>query len=368
MTVDDVRFMARAIQLARKGLYTTHPNPRVGCVLVKDAEIIGAGYHRRAGEPHAERNALAAAGDRAYGSTAYVTLEPCCHQGRTPPCTQGLIQAGIRRVVMAMLDPNPLVAGKGMQQLHAAGIRVDTGILEPQARALNPGYIKRLVEGLPYIRCKLAMSLDGRTAMASGDSKWITSEAARHDVQRLRARSSAIITGAGTVAADNPAMNVRIALSGDGKKISLQQPLRVVLDPQLTISPSAKILQGPGTCLVVSSMNSRDKAAKLSAAGAELITLAGTEDKIVFTPLLKYLAAREINEVLIESGATLAGAALSEGLIDELVIYAAPHIMGNSALGLFHLPGLEKMEQKIQLEITDLRMIGKDIRILATLA
>ena len=365
MTVDDHRFMARAIQLARKGLFTTHPNPRVGCLLVRDSEIIGEGFHLRAGEPHAERNALAAAGGRAAGSTAYVTLEPCCHQGRTPPCTDGLIQAGIKRVVIAMLDPNPLVAGKGKTILVERGIPVDTGILEPQSRALNPGYIKRMVEGLPYVRCKLAMSLDGRTAMASGESKWITSTAARQDVQRLRARSSAIMTGAGTVTADNPALNVRNVLSGNEESALLQQPLRVVLDPQLTISPSAKILQKPGICLVINSGKRGDAAPKLRAAGAELVTLADTEEKIALKPLLKYLATREINEVLIESGSTLAGAALAEGLIDELIIYAAPHIMGDSAKGLFHVPELEKMKDRIQLQIKDIRLIGKDIRIVA---
>ena len=365
MNVDDYRFMARAIQLARKGLFTTHPNPRVGCLLVKDSEIIGEGFHVRAGDPHAERNALAAAGDRAHGSTAYVTLEPCCHQGRTPPCTDGLIQAGIKRVVIAMLDPNPLVAGKGKKILVERGIPVDTGILESQARALNPGYIKRMVEDLPYVRCKLAMSLDGRTAMASGESKWITGTAARQDVQRLRARSSAIMTGARTVAADNPALNVRNMPSGNENCALLQQPLRVVLDPQLTISPSAKILQKPGICLVVSSVNRGDLAARLTAAGAELVTLTGTEDKIALKPLMTYLATREINEVLIESGSTLAGAALAEGLIDELIIYAAPHVMGDSAKGLFHLPGLDKMKHRIKLQVKDLRIIGEDIRIIA---
>lgn len=369
MTADDTRYMARAIQLARKGLYTTHPNPRVGCVLVRDKKIVGEGFHRRAGEPHAERNALADAGSRAYGSTAYVTLEPCCHQGRTPPCTDGLIQAGIKRVVMAMLDPNPLVAGKGMKQLVEAGMSVDTAVLEPQARALNPGYIKRLVEKMPYVRCKLAMSLDGRTAMASGESKWITGDAARQDVQRLRARSSAIMTGVGTVVADNPAMNVRISfpgLSNGDSGASLPQPLRVVLDPLLKIPPEARILQTPGKCLVVSSVESDAKAARLRAAGAELVTLDGTDDRIALKPLLKYLATREINELLIESGATLAGAALAAGLIDELVIYTAPHIMGDTARGLFHLPGLEEMKQRIQLEIKELRMVGQDIRIIAT--
>lgn len=365
MSVDDMRFMARAIQIARKGLYTTHPNPRVGCLLVKDAEIVGQGYHLRAGEPHAERNALADAGNRAYGSTAYVTLEPCCHHGRTPPCTEGLIQAGIKRVVIAMLDPNPLVAGKGKKKLIEMGIAVDTGVLESQARALNPGYIKRMVEGLPFVRCKLAMSLDGRTAMASGESQWITTTAARQDVQRLRAHSSAIMTGAGTVVADNPALNVRNSPPGSEESPPLQQPLRVVLDPQLTISPNAKILQKPGTCLVVSSVNKIDAAAKLSAAGAEVVTLAGSEEQIALEPLLKFLATKEVNEVLIESGSTLAGSALAEGLIDELIIYAAPHIMGDSAQGLFHLPQLTKMEQRIELRLKDLRMVGQDIRIIA---
>ncbi len=232
-TADDSRYMARAIALARRGLYTTRPNPRVGCVLVRDGRIVGEGYHCRAGGPHAERHALAAAGALARGSTAYVTLEPCCHQGRTPPCTDGLITAGVSRVVAAMKDPNPLVAGQGLALLSEAGVSVEHGLMSAPAERLNPGFIKRMKLGVPYVRCKLAMSLDGRTAMASGESKWITGEAARQDVQRLRARSDAIVTGIGTVLADDPSMNVRIShqqLAGMESADELFQPLRVVLE------------------------------------------------------------------------------------------------------------------------------------------
>lgn len=250
----DHRCMARALRLAERGLYTTDPNPRVGCVLVRDGHVVGEGWHRRAGEPHAERNALAAAGDAARGATAYVTLEPCSHHGRTPPCTQGLIEAGVARVVAAMSDPNPLVAGDGLAMLHEAGIETQVGLLEADAEVLNPGYLQRMRHGRPYVRCKLAMSLDGRTAMASGESQWITSEAARRDVQLLRARSSAILTGIGTVLADDPSMTVRLPadeLFGVDSDDYLRQPLRVVLDTRLRTPPRARMLNLPGRTLLV---------------------------------------------------------------------------------------------------------------------
>jgi len=369
ITVADHRFMARALRLAWKGLYTTHPNPRVGCVLVRDGEIVGEGFHCRAGEPHAERNALGLAGGSARGATAYVTLEPCCHHGRTPPCTEGLIEAGVVRVVAAMRDPNPLVAGQGLEQLIQAGLDVVSGVQESEAMALNPGFIKRMQSGRPYVRCKLAMSLDGRTAMASGESKWITGEPARADVQRLRARSDAIVTGIGTLLADDASLNVRIdpmQLPGVEPGTLLPQPLRVVLDPQLQFSPGAKMIQLPGTTLVVCSEGFGERREALQKAGAEVILLPGDTGRIELAPLLEHLAARQINEVLIEAGPTLAGAALSAGIVDELVIYVAPHLMGDGARGLFHLPGLERMQDRIGLEITDLRRVGQDIRITAS--
>ena len=360
--------MARAIRLARAGLYTTHPNPRVGCVLVGPEGVIGEGHHRRAGEPHAERIALAAAGARARGATAYVTLEPCCHQGRTGPCAEALIRAGVARVVVAMQDPNPLVAGNGLRQLRQAGIQVEQGVLEEAAAELNPGFIRRMERRRPLVRCKLAMSLDGRTAMANGESKWITGTAARRDVQRLRARSDAIVTGIGTVLADDPSMNVRLdvaQLPGVDSAEYLLQPLRVVLDPQLEMPTTARMLGLSGQTLVVATGDPRKRMPALQQAGAEVVLLPGDEERVDLVCLLELLAQRQINELLIEAGPVLAGAALRAGLIDQLLIYTAPHIMGDGARGLFQLPGLERMRQRIELEILDLRMLGRDIRITA---
>jgi len=366
--MSDHDHMARAIRLARNGLYSTHPNPRVGCVLVRDGEIVGEGWHRRAGGPHAEREALAVAGDRSRGATAYVSLEPCCHHGRTPPCTDGLIAAGVGRVVVAMQDPNPLVAGQGMAQLAAAGIAVNSGLLETEARALNPGFVKRMSEGLPFVRCKLAMSLDGRTAMADGESKWITSAAARADVQRLRARSEAIVTGIGTVLADDPSMNVRLAagdLPGLDAGDAVIQPLRVVLDSRLRMPPRSRMLPLPGDTLVICTERDAGKARDLEQAGAEVLAVGGVDGHVDLRAALQRLAQREVNEVLLETGPVLAGSALAAGLVDELVIYMAPHLMGDMARGLFSLPALRHMHQRIDLEITDVRAIGKDWRITA---
>ncbi len=354
----DYQFMSQALQLARKGLYTTDPNPRVGCIIVKDGEVVGEGWHERAGEPHAEVHALHAAGNKAAGATVYVTLEPCCHHGKTPPCSEALIEAQIARVVVAMQDPHSRVAGQGLQQLREAGIEVATGILEAQAQALNPGFIKRMQTGRPYVRSKLAMSLDGRTAMASGESKWITSEAARQDVQRLRARSSAIVTGVGTVLADDPNMTVRL-------ENTERQPLRVVVDTHLSMPVTARMLQQPGRTLVMTC--SEDDAAReaLEQAGAEVTRLPFSRDTVDMPAVLDTLGEMEVNEVLVETGATLSGAMLQAGLIDELIIYMAPILMGDDARGLFRLPGLASMEQKIGLEITDIRAVGKDWRVTA---
>ncbi|WP_245621626.1 bifunctional diaminohydroxyphosphoribosylaminopyrimidine deaminase/5-amino-6-(5-phosphoribosylamino)uracil reductase RibD [Sedimenticola selenatireducens] len=368
MTPEDFSFMARAIRLAEQGIYTTHPNPRVGCVLVREGEIVGEGFHRRAGEPHAERNALAEAGERARGATAYVTLEPCCHHGRTPPCSDGLIEAGVARVVVAMTDPNPRVAGQGIAQLEAAGIRVDQGVMTDQAMALNPGFIARMSRGRPFVRCKLAMSLDGRTAMASGESKWITGAEARKDVQRLRARSDAIVTGIGTVLADNPSMNVRLSvaeLPGVESAAYLLQPLRVVLDPDLQISPAARLLSLPGETLIVTTSENEKRRQALLAVGAEVILLPRHGIGIDLDLLMERLAQSGINEVLIESGPTLAGAAVAADVVDELVIYAAPILMGSDARGLLNLPALTEMKDRITLEILDLRSVGADLRIRA---
>jgi diaminohydroxyphosphoribosylaminopyrimidine deaminase/5-amino-6-(5-phosphoribosylamino)uracil reductase len=365
-TRQDHEFMARAIQLARRGLYTTDPNPRVGCVLVRDAGIVGEGWHRKAGEPHAERNAIADAGGHAKGATAYVTLEPCCHQGKTPPCTQGLLDAGVTRVVAAMQDPNPLVAGKGLALLAEQGLEIASGLMQAEAEALNPGFIKRMKTGLPWVRCKLAMSLDGRTAMASGESAWITGHAARQDVQRLRARSSAVVTGIGTVLADDPSMNVRLQveeLPGVEQAGYFRQPWRVVLDSRLRIPEQAKLLTLDGSICLIHRHGDPEKVQRLQDRG---IHLQAFPEGLDLPVVMRFLAQQEINEVLIEAGPTLAGAALQAGIIDELIIYMAPHLMGNQARGLFNLPGLEKMAERIGLEIRDIRAVGQDFRIQAS--
>lgn len=357
-TIEDRQYMARAIQLAAKGTYTTDPNPRVGCVLVRDGLIIGEGYHQRAGEGHAEVNALKAAGD-ATGATAYVTLEPCSHFGRTPPCSQGLIDAGVTRVVAAMVDPNPEVAGKGISMLQAAGIDASAGILESEARALNPGFLSRMERGRPFVRLKLATSIDGRTAMASGESQWITGSEARADVQRLRARSSAIITGVGSVLQDDSALTVREAQLPasvlpltDGR-----QPLRVVLDSQGRLPLTAQMLALPGRTLQVIATDDC-----VSLEGAEQIQMANNAGRIDLPKLLSYLADKEsCNEVLVECGAQLAGAMLEAGLVDELVHYMAPKLMGSDARPLVHLP-LTEMSQAIEMQLKDVRQLGQDLR------
>ncbi len=357
-TAQDHEYMARALRLAEKGLYTTDPNPRVGCVIVRDGEIVGEGWHARAGGPHAEVVALEAAGERARGATVYVTLEPCAHHGRTPPCADALVAAGVGRVIAAMIDPNPDVAGGGLQRLREAGIDTAHGLLEAQARALNPGFVKRMESGRPWVRCKLAMSLDGRTAMASGESQWITGDAARRDVHRLRARSSAIVTGVGTVLADDPALTARLA------DVSLaRQPVRVVVDTHLSLPPGAKLLRQPGRTLVMTCSDDKDAAAALEASGAEVVRLPVCSDVVDMGAVLDILGEMEVNEVLLETGATLSGAVLQAGLIDELIVYVAPVLMGHEARPLFRLPGLDRMDDRITLELRDQRMVGRDMRL-----
>lgn len=366
--MNDYAYMSTALQLARRGLYTTDPNPRVGCVLVNKGEVVGRGWHQNAGEPHAEVHALHEAADRAAGATAYVTLEPCSHYGRTPPCADALIKAGVSRVVMAMQDPNPQVAGQGMARMQAAGIQVDTGILTAEAAALNPGFVSRMQRGRPFVRCKLAMSLDGRTAMASGESKWITGEASRKDVQRLRARSSAVMTGIGTVLADNPSMNVRLGASDLAGVGPVRQPMRVLLDPELQCPQDAQILSLQGQVLIMTAAGNMDKNwQQLADTGAELETVAAEDGGLDLLSVLEKLAARQVNEVLLETGMTLAGAMVQSSLVDELVIYMAPHLMGDSGRGLLHLPGLDAMQDRVALQITDMRPVGHDIRITARL-
>lgn len=365
---DDYAFMARALRLAARGLYTTDPNPRVGCLLVRDGEIVGEGWHKCAGGPHAERVALAAAGARARGGAAYVTLEPCCHHGRTPPCSDALLEAGVARVVAAMQDPNPLVAGQGLEILRGRGVEVDLGVLEDRARELNPGFLKRMARGLPYVRCKLAASLDGRTAMASGESKWITSEAARRDVQFLRARSSAIVTGVGSLLADDPSLNVRLTpqeLPGVEQGESVRQPLRVVVDSWLRTPAEARMIALPGDTLIACVDQEPAHAVRLESAGARVYVCPVSGRRVDLESLFRRLAGQEINEVLIEAGATLSGAVLQAGLVDELIVYLAPHLMGEGARGLFNLPGLDRMRDRVDLKVTDVRMFGPDLRIRA---
>ncbi len=363
VSAEDHRYLARAIQLAERGLNTTDPNPRVGCVLVTGGDIVGEGWHEYAGGPHAEIRALEMAGERVRRATCYVSLEPCCHHGRTPPCTGALIAAGVSRVVCADLDPNPQVSGQGIAQLRQAGIIVDAGVLQDIAAKLNPGFRKRMTLGLPYVRLKCAMSLDGRTAMASGESQWITGEDARRDVQRWRARSSAILTGIETVLADDPALTVRDPDLGDAPR----QPLRVILDSQLRTPASARVLQKPGACLVMCVNADPLYAQVLKYAGAELRALPASNGKVDLEAALKILAQREINEVLVEAGPTLSGALLQAGLVDEFVIYLAPKLLGDGGRGLVSLPALSRLADAIQLDVQDLRAVGSDWRITARL-
>lgn len=359
MLTTDTEYMQRALRLAARGLYTTDPNPCVGCVIVNDGVIVGEDFHKRTGEPHAEILALEQAGDKAAGATAYVTLEPCSHHGRTPPCADALVAAGVKRMVAAMLDPNPLVAGKGFERLRASGIEVEYGLLEDQARALNPGFVKRMMSGLPFVRVKLAMSLDGRTAMATGESQWITGEAARHDVQKLRARSSVILTGINTVLHDDPSLNVRLDADELGVDGDVRQPLRVVIDNELNMPADAKMLTLPGDTVVVTTAGSK------AALPCDIVSLEEDSGEVSLKALMAWLAQRETNEVHVEAGAGLCGALLQQRLVDEIVVYMAPHIMGANARGLFELPGLAHMRDRIGLDITDLRQVGKDIRITA---
>lgn len=354
-TADDHRHMARALQLAARGLNSTRPNPRVGCVIVKDGEVIAEGWHERAGEPHAETLALRAAGARARGASCYVTLEPCCHHGRTPPCSEALVKAGVGRVVAAMTDPNPRVGGDGLRQLQAAGVEAGAGLLAGEAEALNVGFCQRMRRGRPWVRAKVGMSLDGRVAMADGESRWITGEAARADVQRWRARSCAVVTGVSTVLADDPALTVRAQpylaeLPG--------QPLRVVFDSALRTPRRSRVLSGPGAALVITAVSDR------CLDGAESVCCPGANGRIDLQAAMRELGHRELNEALVEAGPTLTGALLQAGLVDELICYVAPRLMGDAAQPLARLPGLNRLADAIGLDAVDVRQIGQDLRVI----
>lgn len=356
-TAADHRWMAQALQLAERGLWTTSPNPRVGCLLVKDGIVVGEGWHAKAGEPHAEVHALRAAGDQARGATAYVTLEPCSHHGRTPPCAEALIAAGVRRVVAAMSDPNPLVAGKGLALLQAAGIVTACGLLENEARELNIGFVSRMTRGRPWLRLKAAASLDGKTALNNGVSQWITGPAARRDGQRWRARACAVLTGIGTVRDDDPQLNVRDFATP-------RQPLRVIVDSKLETPLNARILSG-GPVLIAAAVADAAKIGALQTAGAEVLILPNAAGKVELSDLLAELGRRGVNEVHAEAGFKLNGSLLREGLVDELLLYLAPCLLGHAASGLFNLPELNSLDGKRRLTIRDLRQIGEDIRLLA---
>jgi len=355
---EDAFFMAKAMYLAKKGRYTTAPNPNVGCVLVRNNAIIGEGWHARAGFAHAEVEALKYLQD-AKGATAYVTLEPCSHYGRTPPCCDALIKAGVTRVVAAMEDPNPLVSGNGLKILRRAGVEVTCGVLREDAMTLNRGFVKRMTEKKPFVRSKLAMSLDGRTALASGDSKWITSEHARADVHRMRSESSAILTGINTILADDPLLNARV-------DFEVVQPVRVVLDSRLKIPVTAKLLSTPGRCLILTCANNPDKTLLLQQAGFEVYSFADKNGRLDLHQVMSFLAEQQINEVLVEAGSILNGALLVEDLVDEIVVYMASCILGDQGFGLFHFPAIQKMADRKNLTLRDVRQVGQDLKLTLT--
>ena len=374
LTAQDSVWMAQALRLAERGLYTTSPNPRVGCVLVRDGVVVGEGWHERAGEPHAEVLALRAAGEAARGSTAYVTLEPCSHHGRTPPCAEALIAAGITRVVVAVQDPNPQVAGQGIAKLRAAGIEVECGLMETAAGELNVGFFARMTRCTPWLRSKIAMSLDGRTALSNGKSQWITGKAARLDVQHWRARSCAVLTGIGTVLADDARLNVREIKTE-------RQPLRVVLDSRLSIPLDARVLYGsskealaPGggadwgslrgdNALIYTARHDKQKIAVLHDLGVMVVVLPDDKEHVALRAMLHDLAQRGCNEVLVEAGSTLNGALLRAGLVDELLFYVAPHLLGDAARSVAQLGELASLDQRVNLKWQDVRQIGNDLRI-----
>lgn len=363
----DERYMARALELARRGRFTTTPNPNVGCVIVRDGQIVGEGWHQRAGEPHAEVHALRMAGDRARGATAYVTLEPCSHHGRTPPCCDALIAAGVKRVVVAMQDPNPQVAGRGLHRLHQAGIEVSHGLMMQEAEALNRGFLKRMRTGFPWIQLKLGASLDGRTAMASGESQWITSSAARRDVQRLRAQSSAILSSSATVLADNPSLTVRWSeLDSESQRLvdeaELRQPVRVIVDSQNRVTPHHKLIEQSGeTWLMRQQVDDRHWPETVTQIPVPL-----RDSQLDLVALMMVLGQRQINSVWVEAGATLAGALIQAGLVDELIVYVAPKLLGNDARGLCQLAGLTQLADAPVFAFRDIRQVGDDVRLTLT--
>ncbi len=367
-STEDHQFMQRAIQLARHGHYTTSPNPRVGCVLVKNGEIVGEGFHKKAGEGHAEVHALAQAGEKAKGATAYVTLEPCSHYGLTPPCAEALVKAQVKHVIAAMVDPNPKVSGRGLKILEAKGISTQFGLLEQDARELNPGFIHLMTTQKPYVRCKLAASLDGKTAMASGESLWITGSQARTDVQRLRAQSCGVICGADSVLFDQAKMNVRWQALGELKnryaEDDVRQPVRIIIDGKNRLTSDLPIFQQSGKILLIRHTIENSQTWPHSVEQVCIPKVAGS-DYIDLELLLSFLAKQGLNDVLVESGAQLAGAFIGENLVDELVLFQAPKLLGSDGKSLVNMPNILQLSDAKNIEITDTRMVGKDIRITA---
>ena len=357
---DDHRYMAQALRLAEQGLYTTSPNPRVGCIIAREGKVIGQSWHERAGQPHAEINALNIAGKKARGATVYVTLEPCNHHGQTGPCSDALIEAGVARVVAAMQDPNPLVNGGGLKKLKQAGVQTEHGILETEVRELNIGFISRMARCRPWVRMKIAASLDGKTALNNGKSRWITGEPARQDAHHWRARSCAVLTGIGTIKDDDPQLTVRHVKT-------TRQPLRVVVDSKLEILPSARVLQGGGA-LVFCAVDDKERIARLREVGVKVIILPNQEGKVELGQMMASLAKFEVNEVLVEAGFRLNGSLLKAGLVDEVLLYIAPYVLGDKARGMFELPELTELTGRRELKILDLRMVGRDMRMLARFA
>lgn len=359
-TAADHAHMARTLTLAERGLFTTTPNPRVGCTLVRDGRVVGEGWHERAGSPHAEIHALRMAGDAARGATAYVSLEPCSHHGRTPPCADALVEAGVARVVAAMEDPNPRVAGRGLRRLAEAGVAVASGLLAAEARELNIGFVSRMTRGRPWLRLKVAASLDGRTALANGKSQWITGAAARRDGHAWRARACAVLTGIGTVRDDDPRLTVREVPTD-------RQPLRILVDSRLELPPDARLLDG-GPLLVVGAVADAGRRAALEARGAEVLLLPNADGKVDLPALMTELGRRELNEVHVEAGVKLNGSLVREGCVDEYLIYLAPMLIGDTGAGMFALPELAGLDAARRLKIHDLRRVGDDLRFLARAA
>ncbi len=354
-------WMAQALRAARKGLYSTQPNPRVGCVIVKDGQHLATGWHEFTGGPHAEVNAIAAA-EIPPGAEFYVTMEPCSHYGRTPPCVDALLAARPARVVVAMVDPNPQVAGRGLEKLRAAGVEVETGVLESEALGLNPGFVKRMLHGLPHVSLKMASSLDGRTALKNGASRWITGESARRDVQFRRARASAILSTASTVLADDPSLDVRLDAQDLGQTREVRQPPRIIVDSSLRLDGSQKIFSTGGEVWIYTTSRDDQARDRLQQCGAKVITVESAADGRVSLPaMLRDIAEREISEIHCECGAGLAGALIAEGLADELVLYLAPHLLGDAARGSFALGELTAMDQRIDLRLRELRQVGDDL-------